>query len=57
MKRRRIERPERRRALVEMNLLGESKARSIVARRGCAAMLGRLLGGVLVVLVLGSGLG
>lgn len=56
MKRRRVEQTERRRPLVEMNLVGEAKTRSAAASRGCAALLGRVLGGVLVAMTVWQGL-
>jgi hypothetical protein len=43
VKRKEPERVERRRPQVELNLLGEVRARSAKASRGCAALLGRLL--------------
>lgn len=55
MKRKQIERVERRRSLVDLNLLGEAKARARVGAKGCASLLGRILidAAVLVVLVAG----
>lgn len=35
MKRRRVERVERRRHLLELNLISETKPRMAIARRGC----------------------
>jgi hypothetical protein len=51
MKRRSIERVERRRNLVELNLISETKPRLAIARRGCIftslpALLALLLMGV-----------
>ena len=57
MKKRKIERAERRRPLVELNLLGETRSRSSATSRGCAALLGRLLGGTVFILLLKLGLG
>lgn len=49
MKRRQPQRPERRRALVELNLAGQPGIREISSRRGCASILGRL--GLMVAVV------
>jgi hypothetical protein len=56
MKRRQVEHTERRRPMVEMNLLGEVKARSGTRSRGCASLLGRLMGGAALLLLLWPGL-
>ena len=55
MKRRRIERVERRRALVELNLVGDVKTRSTRGPRGCASLFGGILidVAILVLAVLG----
>lgn len=39
MKKRNLERVERRRNLVELNLISETKPRLAIARRGCMATL------------------
>jgi hypothetical protein len=39
MKRRKLERVERRRNLLELNLISETKPRLAIARRGCLATL------------------
>ena len=41
MKQRRIERVERRRSLVELNLIAETKPRLAAARSGCLGFLAR----------------
>ena len=56
MKRKDLERVERRRAQVELNLLGEVRARSAKARRGCAALLGRVLIDAVLLVLLAVGL-
>jgi len=56
MKRRQIERVERRRSLVDLNLLGEAKARARTGARGCASLLGRLLIDAALVVLLAAGL-
>ena len=43
MKRKQSQQVERRRAQVNLNLLGEVRARSAKGTRGCAALIGRLL--------------
>ncbi len=55
-RKRRVEQPDRRRPLVEMNLLAESKARSAVGSRGCASLLSRLFAGGLICMLLWQGL-
>jgi hypothetical protein len=55
MRRRRVD-VERRRPLVELNLIGEAKKRSSAVSTGCASLIGRFLGGALVVLLLRLGL-
>jgi hypothetical protein len=51
-----MEDEERRRAKVELNLISEAKERSKVASRGCASLIGRLLGGALLLVTLALGL-
>ena len=42
MKRKRVERIERRRALVEINLIGDSRSRpAAIGRRGCMSLISR----------------
>lgn len=55
MTKKKVERVERRRPHVGLNLMGEAKARSAKASRGCASLLSRLLidAAILVLLVLG----
>jgi hypothetical protein len=50
-----VERVERRRPHIGLNLIGEAKTRSAKASRGCAALLSRLLidAMILVLLMLG----
>jgi hypothetical protein len=56
MKRRRVERVERRRPPVELNLIGgEAKKRSAAGSRGCLPLLSRLFLGTLVLLLLWPG--
>jgi hypothetical protein len=56
MKRRRVERVERRRPPVELNLIGgEAKKRSVTGPRGCLPLLGRLFLGTLVLVLLWLG--
>jgi hypothetical protein len=57
MKRRQIEQHvERRRSLVDLNLLGEAKARARTGARGCASLLGRVLIDAALVVLLAAGL-
>ena len=56
MKRRQIERVERRRSLVDLNLLGEAKTRARTGARGCASLLGRVLIDAALVVLLAAGL-
>lgn len=55
MTKKKVERVERRRPHVGLNLIGEAKTRSAKASRGCASLLSRLLidAAILVLLVLG----
>lgn len=56
MKQRRVEQPDRRRPAVEINLIGEAKARSARATKGCASLLGRVFLGALVFIIVWQGL-
>ena len=56
MKQRRIERVERRRPLVELNLIAESKPRLAVPRAGCLGFLTRGLLLLAVLAAIGAGL-
>lgn len=56
MKKRSLERVERRRAQVELNMAEDGRPRAMGANRGCASLLGRLFVGVLLSLVLVAGL-
>lgn len=56
MKRRRVDPVEKRRPLVELNLIGEAKSRSAAAPKGCASRIMRFLGGAVFLLLLGPGL-
>jgi len=47
MKKKREERVERRRPLVEPNLIGESKNRSVVSPRGCLSFFSPILVGLM----------
>lgn len=42
MKQTNVEQPERRRPLVELNLLGDVRVRAVRSARGCASMLSRV---------------
>ena len=55
MTKKKVERVERRRPHVGLNLIDEAKTRSAKASRGCASLLSRLLidAAILVLLVLG----
>jgi hypothetical protein len=57
MKPKRQDQTEKRRRLVEINLLSETKARSAAASKGCAGLISRFLGGAVLVLLLRLGLG
>jgi hypothetical protein len=56
MKRKRPQQPEKRRMLVELNLLDESRARLATSSRGCASLLGRFMVGAIVCLAVWQGL-
>lgn len=57
MKRRRVDQVEKRRRLVEINLVGDARARAASPSRGCATLISRFLGGALFILLLRLGLG
>jgi hypothetical protein len=57
MRRQRVDQVEKRRTLVELNLIGDGKNRSAAANRGCASLITRLLGGAVFLLLLRLGLG
>lgn len=56
MKRRRIEHEEKRRPLVEMNLIDEARPRLGVSRKGCLSFLTPVMLGVAALLIFGLGL-
>jgi len=56
LKQRRVERVERRRPLVELNLIAESKPRLAVPRAGCLGFLTRGLLLLAVLAAIGAGL-
>lgn len=56
MKRRRVEVQERRRPLVEINLLGQAKGRAAAASRGCLSLLGRSMFVVVGIAIVAMGL-
>ena len=59
MKRKRAERPERRRPLIEINLTGEARGRGAARRRGCLPFLSsslRTLAASAGLLLMGLGL-
>lgn len=56
MKRRRVQQPERRRPLVEINLAGDTRPGSAVRRRGCASLLTRITVMALIAVQLWQGL-
>jgi hypothetical protein len=51
-----VERVERRRPHVGLNLIGEAKTRSTKASKGCASLLSRLLIDAVVLVLLAVGL-
>ena len=56
MKRRRVEVQERRRPVVEINLLAQAKGRAAAASRGCLSLLGRSTLVVVALAIVGLGL-
>lgn len=56
MKRRAVQRVERRRPAVELNLIGDTKPRLNVPRKGCLSFLTPILIGLAALVVLGLGL-
>ena len=56
MKRRAVERVERRRPMVEMNLVGEPKPRLSLPRKGCLSFLTPVLLGLAALLIEEAGL-
>lgn len=56
MKRRAVERVERRRPTVEMNLVDEPKPRLSLPRKGCLSFLTPVLLGLAALLILEAGL-
>lgn len=56
MKRRAVERVERRRPMVEMNLVGEPRPRLSLPRKGCLSFLTPVLAGLVALLIVEAGL-
>lgn len=55
MKQKQPDKVEKRRPLVDLNLVGDTRIRSVSASRGCASLVGRLLAGLLLLVCLGPG--